>query len=144
MNDEEWSKNRKTKNMDDDDFELLNHDRNERTREQLRLTKMRNRLRDLLKTPQGDWYEGKLTRHDHFDTLVHIDEALNRVLAEFTDEDQCRFMASCFRHFLTMHWEMKFSGGVIRWLLLRELHHNGPTDEMQFMLGNHSVRFSKV
>ncbi|KAK2645824.1 hypothetical protein Ddye_021019 [Dipteronia dyeriana] len=43
-----------------------------------------------------------------------------------------------------MHREIKFSGGVIHRLLLRELHHNGPTDEMQFMLGNQSVRFSKV
>ncbi|KAK2655902.1 hypothetical protein Ddye_008954 [Dipteronia dyeriana] len=53
-------------------------------------------------------------------------------------------MASCFGHFLTMHREMKCSGGIIHRLLLRKLHHNGPTDEMQFMLGNQSVRFSKV
>ncbi|KAK2661887.1 hypothetical protein Ddye_000461 [Dipteronia dyeriana] len=53
-------------------------------------------------------------------------------------------MASCFGHFLTIHREMKFSGGIIHRLLLRELHHNGPTNEMQFMLGNQSVRFSKV
>ncbi|KAK2652892.1 hypothetical protein Ddye_012748 [Dipteronia dyeriana] len=105
---------------------------------------MRNRLRDLLKTPKGDWYEGKLTQHNHFDALAHIDDALNRVPTEFTDEDRCRFMASCFRHFLTMHREMKFSDGIIHRLLLRELHHNGPPDEMQFMLGNQSVRFSKV
>ncbi|KAK2658573.1 hypothetical protein Ddye_005106 [Dipteronia dyeriana] len=53
-------------------------------------------------------------------------------------------MASCFGHFLTMYREMKFSGGFIHQLLLRKLHHNGPTDEMQFMLRNQSVRFSKV
>ncbi|KAK2653516.1 hypothetical protein Ddye_013372 [Dipteronia dyeriana] len=105
---------------------------------------MRNRLRDLLKTPQGDWYEGKLTRHNHFDSLAHIDDALNWVPAEFADENRHRFMASCFGHFLTMYLKMKFSGGVIHRLLLREVHHNGPTDEMQFMLGNQSVRFSKV
>ncbi|KAK2662486.1 hypothetical protein Ddye_001060 [Dipteronia dyeriana] len=105
---------------------------------------MRNRLRDLLKSPQGDWYENKLTRHNHFDAFAHIDVALNRVPVEFADEDRCRFMASCFWHFLTMHRQMKFSGGVIHRLLLRELYHNGPTDEMQFMLGNQSVRFSKV
>ncbi|KAK2658713.1 hypothetical protein Ddye_005246 [Dipteronia dyeriana] len=105
---------------------------------------MRNRLRDLLKTPQGDWYEGKLTRHDHFDALAHIDDALNRVYTEFTDKDQRRFMASCFGYFLTIHQEMKFSGGVIHQLPLRELHHNGPIDKMQFMLGNQSVRFSKM
>ncbi|KAK2639132.1 hypothetical protein Ddye_026927 [Dipteronia dyeriana] len=105
---------------------------------------MRNRLRDLLTTVERDWYEGKLTRHNHFDALGHIDDTLNRVLVEFTDKDRCRFMASCFGHFLTMHREMKFLGGIIHRLLLRELHHNGPTDEMQFMLGNQSVGFSKV
>ncbi|KAK2646179.1 hypothetical protein Ddye_021374 [Dipteronia dyeriana] len=53
-------------------------------------------------------------------------------------------MASCFGHFLMIHREMKFSGGIIHRLLLKELHHNSPTDEMHFMLGNQSVRFSKV
>ncbi|KAK3218572.1 hypothetical protein Dsin_012542 [Dipteronia sinensis] len=38
---------------------------------------------------------------------------------------------------------MKFSAGVVHWLLMRELHHDGPEDEMRFMLGRHSVRFSK-
>ncbi|KAK2652362.1 hypothetical protein Ddye_012218 [Dipteronia dyeriana] len=92
--------------------------------------RMRSRLTDLLKTPQGDWYEGKLTRHVYFDAIAHIDGALNRVPTKFVDEDRCRFMASCFGHFLTMHREIKFSGGVIHQLLLRELYHNGPTDEM--------------
>ncbi|KAK2635727.1 hypothetical protein Ddye_030519 [Dipteronia dyeriana] len=107
---------------------------------------MRNRLNDLLKTAEEDWYEGNLTRHNHFDALGHIDDALNRVSAEFADEDRRQFMASCFGHFhfLSMHREIKFLGGIIHRLLLRELHHNGPTDEMQFMLGNQSVRFSKV
>ncbi|KAK2661229.1 hypothetical protein Ddye_007762 [Dipteronia dyeriana] len=105
---------------------------------------MRNRLRDLLKTQQGDWYEDKLTRHDHFDPLAHIDDALNLIPTKFADEDQRRFMVSCFGHFLRMHREMKFSRGVIHRLILRDLHHNGPTDEMQFMLGNTSIRFSKV
>ncbi|KAK2638144.1 hypothetical protein Ddye_025939 [Dipteronia dyeriana] len=105
---------------------------------------MRNRLRDLLKTPEEDWYEGKLTRHDHFDTLGHIDDVLNWVPKQFAEEDRRWFMVSCFWHFLTMHREMKFLGGVIHRLLLRELNHKSPTDEMQFMLGNQSVRFSKV
>ncbi|KAK2648711.1 hypothetical protein Ddye_016200 [Dipteronia dyeriana] len=105
---------------------------------------MRIRLRDSLKTVEGDWYEGKLTRHNHFNALDHIDDALNRVPVEFTDEDRHRFMVSCFGHFLMMHREMKFLSGIIHRLLLRELHHNGPTDEIQFMLGNQLVRFSKV
>ncbi|KAK2652832.1 hypothetical protein Ddye_012688 [Dipteronia dyeriana] len=91
---------------------------------------MRNRLRYWLKTAERDWYDGKLTRHNHFDALSHIDDALNRVPGEFADKDQRRFMMSCFGHFLTMHQEMKFSGGIIQRLLLRELHHNDPIDEM--------------
>ncbi|KAK3187845.1 hypothetical protein Dsin_027406 [Dipteronia sinensis] len=39
---------------------------------------------------------------------------------------------------------MKFSGSIVHQLLLRELHHDGPEDEMRFMLGPRSVRFSKV
>ncbi|KAK2660088.1 hypothetical protein Ddye_006621 [Dipteronia dyeriana] len=53
-------------------------------------------------------------------------------------------MASCFGHFISMHQELKFSGGVINQLLLRELDHDGPTDERRFLLGNHVVRFLKV
>ncbi|KAK2651702.1 hypothetical protein Ddye_011558 [Dipteronia dyeriana] len=87
---------------------------------------------------------GKLTRHDHFEALARIDDALNRVPKEFTVEDRRRFMTSCFGHFMSMHRELKFLGGVIHQLLLRELDHDGPTDEMRFLLGNHVVRFSKV
>ncbi|KAK2658535.1 hypothetical protein Ddye_005068 [Dipteronia dyeriana] len=105
---------------------------------------MRNMLRDLIKTPEGDWYEGKLTRHAHFDTLGHIDDALNQVSAKFTNKDRCLFMASCFGHFLTMNWEIKFLGHVVVRFLLWERHHKGPIDEIQFMLRNQSVRFSKV
>ncbi|KAK2655996.1 hypothetical protein Ddye_009048 [Dipteronia dyeriana] len=53
-------------------------------------------------------------------------------------------MASCFGHFLSMHREMNFLGGVIHQLLLRELDHNRLTDEIRFVLGNHVVRFLKV
>ncbi|KAK2642434.1 hypothetical protein Ddye_024197 [Dipteronia dyeriana] len=53
-------------------------------------------------------------------------------------------MVSCFGYFMSMHREMKFSGGVIHRLLLRELDHGRPTKEMRFLLGNQVVRFSKV
>ncbi|KAK0582621.1 hypothetical protein LWI29_027732 [Acer saccharum] len=43
-----------------------------------------------------------------------------------------------------MHRGLQFSGCIVHRLLLRELHHDGPTDEMRFMLGSRSVRFSKV
>ncbi|KAK1572274.1 hypothetical protein Q3G72_030026 [Acer saccharum] len=39
---------------------------------------------------------------------------------------------------------MKFSGGIFHRLLIRELHHDGPEDEMRFLLGHHSARFSKI
>ncbi|KAK2655079.1 hypothetical protein Ddye_008131 [Dipteronia dyeriana] len=116
----------------------------ETSREGLQSIEMRNHLKELLKTPEVKWYEGKLTRHDHFDTLGSIDDTLNRVLKEFTVEEHRRFMESYFGHFMSMHRQMKFSGGIIHQLFLQELHHNGSTDEMWFMLGNHEVRFSKV
>ncbi|KAK2665752.1 hypothetical protein Ddye_004326 [Dipteronia dyeriana] len=105
---------------------------------------MRSGLKDFLKTPKRDWFKGKLTRYDHFEALARIDDALNRVLEDFAVEDWCWFMASCFGHFMSMHREMKFSGGVIHQLLLRELDHDRPTDEMWFLLRNHVVMFSKV
>ncbi|KAI9156447.1 hypothetical protein LWI28_006682 [Acer negundo] len=39
---------------------------------------------------------------------------------------------------------MQFSAGIVHRLLIRELHHDGPEYEMRFLLGRHSVRFSKV
>ncbi|KAK2655692.1 hypothetical protein Ddye_008744 [Dipteronia dyeriana] len=39
---------------------------------------------------------------------------------------------------------VKFSGGIIHRLLLHEVHHNVPSEEMWFMLGSHEVRFLKV
>ncbi|KAK2652148.1 hypothetical protein Ddye_012004 [Dipteronia dyeriana] len=77
---------------------------------------MMSMLKDFLKSPEGDWYKEKLTRHDHFKVLTRIDDALKRVLEDFTVEDRRQFMASYF----------------------------GPTDDMRFLLGNHFVRFSKV
>ncbi|KAK2658434.1 hypothetical protein Ddye_004967 [Dipteronia dyeriana] len=53
-------------------------------------------------------------------------------------------MASCFGHFMSIHRDMKFLGGVIHRLLLRELDQDGPTDEIRFLLWNHVVRFSNV
>ncbi|KAK2655262.1 hypothetical protein Ddye_008314 [Dipteronia dyeriana] len=108
------------------------------------MMKMTSMLKDLLKTLEGDWFKGKLTRHDHFEAITCIDDALNRVPEDFVVEDRRLFMASCFGHFMLMHRELKFSGGIIHQLLLRELDHYGPTDEMRFLLGNHVVRFSKV
>ncbi|KAK2638064.1 hypothetical protein Ddye_025859 [Dipteronia dyeriana] len=89
-----------------------------------RLTEMTSRLKELLKTPEGDWFKGKLTRHDHFEALARIDDALNQVPEEFVVEDRRLFMASCFGHFMSMHRDLKFPGGVIHQMLLRELDHD--------------------
>ena len=104
----------------------------------------KKQLKDLLKTPVGAWYKGKLTRHDHFDDLKDIDNALDSVPDDLKIEDRRRYAESCFGHFLHMHREIQFSAGIVHRLLLRELHHDGPEDEMRFLLGKHEVRFSKV
>ncbi|KAK2655350.1 hypothetical protein Ddye_008402 [Dipteronia dyeriana] len=108
------------------------------------MTEMTSSMKELLKTAEEDWFKGKLTRHDHFEALVRVDDALNLVPEEFAVQDRRRFMASYFGHFMSMHRELKFSDGVIHQLLLWELDHDGPTDEMRFLLGNHVVRFLKV
>jgi len=101
-------------------------------------------LSDKLRIPESQWFfdKIKITQHNHFGLLTVIDNAITG-LEEDAVEMQARFRGSCFGHFLRMHREMKFSGGIVHWLLLRELHHDGPTDEMRFMLGNQSVRFSR-
>ncbi|KAK3205871.1 hypothetical protein Dsin_019917 [Dipteronia sinensis] len=105
---------------------------------------IKTQLKDLLKTPVGEWYDDKITRHDHFNDLRDIDDALNRVPEHFTVEDRRRYTESCFDHFLRMDRGMKFSAGIVHRLLMLELHHDRSEDEMQFMLGRHSVRFFKV
>ncbi|KAK3195460.1 hypothetical protein Dsin_026770 [Dipteronia sinensis] len=105
---------------------------------------MGSELNDLLKSPEDEWYDGKITRHDHFSDLKDIDVALDSVPEQFKVENRRRYTESCFGHFLRMDREMKFSGSIVYRLLLRELHHDGPEDEMRFMLGPRSVRFSKV
>ncbi|KAK2654908.1 hypothetical protein Ddye_007960 [Dipteronia dyeriana] len=105
---------------------------------------MTNRLKEMLKTPAEEWYEGKVTCHDHFDVIGVINDALYLVPTEIAIVDRRRFMTSYFEHFMTMHRRMKFSVGVIHRLLLREVHHIEPSNKMHFMLGNQDVRFSKV
>ncbi|KAI9153380.1 hypothetical protein LWI28_010521 [Acer negundo] len=105
---------------------------------------MRNQLKDSLKTPEEERYSGKITRHDHFDDLIDIDNALNKVPEYLAIEERRRYTESCFGHLLRMDRGMKFSAGIVHRLLIRKLHHDGPEDEMRFLLGRHSVRFSKV
>ncbi|KAI9164851.1 hypothetical protein LWI28_003243 [Acer negundo] len=105
---------------------------------------MMNQLKDSLKTLEEERYLGKITRHDHFDDLTDIDNALNKVPEHLAVEERRRYTESCFGHLLQMDRGMKFSAGIVHRLLIRELHHDGPEDEMRFLLGRHSVRFSKV
>ncbi|KAK3211987.1 hypothetical protein Dsin_016693 [Dipteronia sinensis] len=88
--------------------------------------------------------DGKITRHNHFSDLKDIDIALDSVPEQFKVEDRRRYTESCFGHFLRMDQGIKFWGSTVHRLLLRELHHDGPEDEMRFMLGPRSVRFFKV
>ncbi|KAK3225987.1 hypothetical protein Dsin_005849 [Dipteronia sinensis] len=105
---------------------------------------MGSQLNDLLKNPEGEWYDGKITRHDHFSDLRDINVALDKIPEEFKVEDRCRYTESCFGHFLRMDRRMKFLASIVHRLLLLELHHDGPEDKMRFMLGPYLVRFSKV
>ncbi|KAK4859970.1 hypothetical protein QYF36_015187 [Acer negundo] len=105
---------------------------------------MRNQLKESLKTPVREWFKGKIIRHDHFHDLVDIDNALNSVPEHLRIENRRRYTELCFGHFLMMYREIHFSTGIVHRLLLHELHHDGPEDEMRFLLGKHSVRFSKV
>ncbi|KAI9173571.1 hypothetical protein LWI28_003246 [Acer negundo] len=76
--------------------------------------------------------------------LLDIDNALNKVPEHLAVEERRRYTESCFGHLLRMDRWMKFSTGIVHRLLIHELHHDGPEDEMRFQLGRHSVRFSKV
>ncbi|KAK4853844.1 hypothetical protein QYF36_015560 [Acer negundo] len=105
---------------------------------------IRNQLKDSLKTPEEERYSGKITRHDHFDDLTDIDNALNKVPEHLAVEERRWYTESCFGHLLRMDRGMKFSAGIVHRLLIRELHHDKPENEMRFMLGRHLVRFSKV
>ncbi|KAI9194554.1 hypothetical protein LWI28_007056 [Acer negundo] len=104
---------------------------------------MRNQLKDSLKTPKEERYSGKITRHDHFDDLTDIDNALNKVPEHLAVEERRRYTKSCFGHLLRMDRGLKFSVGIVHRLLIRELHHDGPEEEMRFLLERHSVRFLK-
>ncbi|KAK3204182.1 hypothetical protein Dsin_018228 [Dipteronia sinensis] len=99
--------------------------------------------RARLKTLQSDWYRAKITHHNHMENLKVIDMALDRVLGNGAEEREI-YRKSCFGHFQRVHRGMAFSDGIIHRLLLCELHHDRPSDEMRFMLGPRSIWFSKV
>ncbi|KAK3193028.1 hypothetical protein Dsin_024338 [Dipteronia sinensis] len=71
------------------------------------------------------------------------DAALDGVIENGAEERDI-YQQSCFGYFQRMQGGMAFSGGIIHRLLLRELQHDEPSDEMRFMLGPRSVWFSKV
>ncbi|KAK3228258.1 hypothetical protein Dsin_008120 [Dipteronia sinensis] len=100
-------------------------------------------LRASLKTPLAHWYDAKITHHNHMENLQVIDKAFDG-LVENTAEERDMYQKSCFGHFQRMQRGMTFFCGIGHRLLLSELHHDGPSDEMRFMLGQRSVRFSRV
>ncbi|KAL5788047.1 hypothetical protein ACOSP7_004996 [Xanthoceras sorbifolium] len=51
---------------------------------------------------------------------------------------------SCYNHFMWMHHDMTFLGVLVHELLLREIWHDSPRDEMRFCLGQHTVRLLRV
>ncbi|KAK3193819.1 hypothetical protein Dsin_025129 [Dipteronia sinensis] len=129
--------------------EMSDHGRKKRYVKKLAMTyfwsEMRNTryLRASLKTPLTDWYGAKITHHNHMENVQVIDEALDQIM-ENVAEERAMYQQSCFGHFQCMQQGMQFSSGIVHWLLLRELHHNRPSDEIRFMLDPHSVRFSRV
>ena len=88
-------------------------------------------LKDFLKIPVGEWFHGKIIRHDHLNDITDIENTLESVPELLKMEDRRRFTESCFGHFLHMHREMHFSAGIVHRMLLRELHHDGSKDEMR-------------
>ncbi|KAK3224546.1 hypothetical protein Dsin_011571 [Dipteronia sinensis] len=72
--------------------------------------KMRNQLKDLIKTIVGEWYEGKITQLDHYDDHRDIDIALNR-LHHDGSADEMRFMLD--------HQSIRFS--KVEFCLITEL-----------------------
>ncbi|KAK3189170.1 hypothetical protein Dsin_028731 [Dipteronia sinensis] len=83
---------------------------------------MRN-LRASLKTPQVDWYDAKITHLNHMENPQVINEALDGVVENAAAERDI---------------------GIVHRVLLLELFHDGPSDEMRFMLGLRSILFSRV
>ncbi|KAL5760688.1 hypothetical protein ACOSQ2_019526 [Xanthoceras sorbifolium] len=94
------------------------------------------------KTSEDCHFDAIITHRYHINTLGIIDDALSRINdgGEMIGE----FVRSCFGHFLRMDRNMLFFGVLAHELLLREIWHYGPRDEMRFRLGQHTVRFSWV
>ncbi|KAL5789338.1 hypothetical protein ACOSQ2_004226 [Xanthoceras sorbifolium] len=85
------------------------------------------------KTPKDCHFDGILTQRCHINTLGIIDNALSNI--DDGGELKERFARSCFGHFLRMDRDMSFSGVLVHELLVREIWHNGPRDEIRFRLG---------
>ncbi|KAK2662346.1 hypothetical protein Ddye_000920 [Dipteronia dyeriana] len=68
---------------------------------------MRN-LRVRLKTPQIDWYDAKITHHNHIANLQVISDTLDGVV-ENGAEERDMYQQSCFAHFHYMQRGMAFS-----------------------------------
>lgn len=99
-------------------------------------------LKSRLKTPQHLWYKAGITHHCHTTMFQIVNECLDGLQDGGLQKQ--RFMQSCLGHFMEMQQDMSFSRQLVHMILLRQLHHDGPNDELRFMFGRHATRFSKV
>lgn len=58
-------------------------------------------------------------------------------------EEMRRFRGSCFGHFMGMDRNMSFSATLVTSILLREIRHSGPKDEMRFIMGTQVMTLSR-
>jgi len=75
------------------------------------------------------------------DTLEDIEDALN--LLDDNGAKKQRFNSSCFDHFLRIQYNMNFFGVIVNELLIKEMYHDGPNDEMRFVMDMTECRFTK-
>lgn len=100
-------------------------------------------LQSRLRIPQDKWYVNKIsvTPHNKIETIAAVEDALTKL--DDAGVELERFRRSSFGHFLEMFRGFSFSGQIVHRLLLREIHHDGPADEMHFLFGAHDCRFGK-
>ncbi|KAH7557248.1 hypothetical protein JRO89_XS11G0085400 [Xanthoceras sorbifolium] len=101
------------------------------------VSEMKNSSRQLFKTPEDCHFNAIVTQRNHISALSMIDMALSNL--DDRGQQKEKFLQSCFCHFMRMQCDMKFSGLLAYELLLREIWHNGPRDEMRFRLGQHTM-----
>ncbi|KAK3194079.1 hypothetical protein Dsin_025389 [Dipteronia sinensis] len=108
------------------------------------MLKMRN-LRASLETPQADWYDAKITHHNHMESPQVIDEALDGVL-ENTATKRDMYNQSCFGHFQHMQVEFCLITGLKFGAILNtELYEDVPNGiHHKYFSGRDMVTFAEI